>query len=216
MARNRMIKPEIWTDEKFVELSSHARLLFIGSWNFADDNGIVEYSPKRLRFQIFPGDDIKIEPLIEEIIKVGLWYKYGKERQFIFIVNFPKHQTVDRPSFRFNILPDEKYLNAHGYIVEDAPKDRRKIVEYSASARAKRERKGERERKRESKSKRGEVPDISLELQEICFRVLGFIPAGNLVDAVHVGLKDQRAALLPGGALGFVPVDLIHVPGDLL
>ena len=39
MARIRTVKPDIWTDEKFVELSPLARLLFIGLWNFADDEG---------------------------------------------------------------------------------------------------------------------------------------------------------------------------------
>ena len=32
MPRIRTIKPEFWTDEKIIELSLPARLLFIGLW----------------------------------------------------------------------------------------------------------------------------------------------------------------------------------------
>jgi hypothetical protein len=39
MARIRTIKPEFWTDEKIVECSFEARLMFIGMFNFADDKG---------------------------------------------------------------------------------------------------------------------------------------------------------------------------------
>ena len=39
MARIRTIKPEFWTDEKVVTLPFEARLLFIGMWNFCDDEG---------------------------------------------------------------------------------------------------------------------------------------------------------------------------------
>ena len=63
MARIRTIKPEFWTDEKIVELSAFARLLFIGLWNFADDAGRMEFSAKRLKMQIFPADDVDISAL---------------------------------------------------------------------------------------------------------------------------------------------------------
>ena len=35
-----MIDPKFWTDDKIMDLEPLARLLFIGIWNFADDNGI--------------------------------------------------------------------------------------------------------------------------------------------------------------------------------
>ncbi|MCS5946284.1 hypothetical protein LNP25_19480 [Klebsiella variicola subsp. variicola] len=53
MARIRTVKPEFWTDEKVVECSIPARLLFIGLFNFANDMGCLERSPKRLKMQIF-------------------------------------------------------------------------------------------------------------------------------------------------------------------
>ncbi len=39
MARIRTTKPEFWSSAQIIELSRDARLLFIGMWNFCDDNG---------------------------------------------------------------------------------------------------------------------------------------------------------------------------------
>jgi len=98
MARIRSIKPEFWTDEKLAECSVGARLLFIGTWNFADDEGRMEYSPKRLKMQVFPGDDIDVAPLVEELTSRGLVIVYRiASREFLAIPNFSKHQRVDKP-----------------------------------------------------------------------------------------------------------------------
>ena len=42
MAKIRPVHPDIWTDDDFVSVSPWARLLFIGLWNFACDNGHIE------------------------------------------------------------------------------------------------------------------------------------------------------------------------------
>jgi len=97
LARIRTIKPEIWTDEKFVELSPFARLLFIGLWNFADDEGRMEFRPKRLKLQILPADDLDISALLGEIRRenlVSIYVVDGKE--FLSVNGFTKHQKVDK------------------------------------------------------------------------------------------------------------------------
>jgi hypothetical protein len=98
MARIRTIKPDFWTDEKLAECSRDARLLFIGTWNFADDEGRMEFSVKRLKMQIFPGDDIDVTPLVDELAKhkLVILYRIG-ERDYLSIPNFKKHQRVDKP-----------------------------------------------------------------------------------------------------------------------
>ena len=58
MARKRMIDPQFWCDEKMMTLSHSARLLFIGLWNFCDDEGIHKNSDLKLKAEIFPADDI--------------------------------------------------------------------------------------------------------------------------------------------------------------
>lgn len=99
MARIRTIKPEFWTDEKIVECSFEARLMFIGMFNFADDKGNLVRSPKRIKMQIFPADMIDCEPLIKELSGAGLISEYSVSGvEYIHIDGFSKHQKINRPS----------------------------------------------------------------------------------------------------------------------
>jgi len=96
MARIRSIKPEFWTDEKVIELSFEARLLFIGLWNFCDEHGNTEGSSKRIKMQIFPADNLDIEKYLEEIRLIGFLSYYEVEgKKYIHINNFNKHQKVN-------------------------------------------------------------------------------------------------------------------------
>lgn len=119
MARIRTVKPEFWTDEKVVECSISARLLFIGLFNFADDKGCLERSPKRIKMQVFPADTIDCEPLIMELIAHGLLTEYSVNgSHYLQIPGFLKHQKINRPS-NSNIplppQPDEQ--NQHLVII---------------------------------------------------------------------------------------------------
>lgn len=99
MARIRTVKPEFWTDEKVVECTIPARLLFIGLFNFANDLGCMERSPKRIKMQVFPADLIDCEPLIAELITHGLLTEYSVNGQeYLYIKGFAKHQKINRPS----------------------------------------------------------------------------------------------------------------------
>jgi hypothetical protein len=99
MARIRTVKPEFWTDEKVVECTIPARLLFIGLFNFANDLGCMERSHKRIKMQVFPADLIDCEPLIAELIAHGLLTEYSVNGQeYLYIKGFAKHQKINRPS----------------------------------------------------------------------------------------------------------------------
>jgi hypothetical protein len=107
MARIRTIKPDFWTDEKIVELSFEARLFFIGSWNFADDNGNLQRSARKLKMQIFPADAIDCEPLIQSLMTHGLFREYEVNgEKFIHIKGFKAHQVINRPSKTGLPVPD--------------------------------------------------------------------------------------------------------------
>jgi len=98
MPRIRTIKPETWTDEKFVELSFGARLLFIGLWNFVDDQGRILYSPLRLKMLIFPADNVNILELLAELERGEMTYRYEVEGRAILAVrNFTRHQKIQHP-----------------------------------------------------------------------------------------------------------------------
>lgn len=100
MARIRTIKPEFWTNERVMECSKTARLMFIGMWNFADDLGRLPLSAKTIKAQIFPSDDISsgdILGMVGELSANGLVLTYEVEgRQYIQIVGW-QHQRIDKP-----------------------------------------------------------------------------------------------------------------------
>lgn len=99
MARIRSIKPEYWIDEKVTDLNPWARLLFIGMWNFADDQGYIDDKPRRIKMQVFPGDDLDIADLIADLVAAGLLTPYDSPvGPVLHIRNWDKHQKVDRAS----------------------------------------------------------------------------------------------------------------------
>ncbi len=98
MARIRTVKPEFWTDERVGEVSPNARLLFIGTWNFADDHGGIDRSAKQLKAQVFPYDQIDCEPLVQELLVVGLLVEYeANGKKYLHIKGFAQHQKVEKP-----------------------------------------------------------------------------------------------------------------------
>src|SRR6185312_13417985 len=100
MARIRTIKPEFWTNERVMECSINARLMFIGMWNFADDLGRLSLSAKTIKAQIFPSDDISSDTIlgmISELSRNGLILRYEVEgREYLQIVGW-QHQRIDKP-----------------------------------------------------------------------------------------------------------------------
>ena len=97
MARIRTIKPEFWTDERLAECSITSRLLFIGMLNFADDNGNLVYSAKRLKMQVFPADMVDTQPLLDELLAHGLLIEYAVSNcAYLHIKGFSKHQVINR------------------------------------------------------------------------------------------------------------------------
>jgi len=104
VARIRTIKPEFWEDEVIADLSRDARLLFIATFNMADDEGLLRWTPAYIKSQAFIyDDDIDVTEagvLMAEISGSGLIHAYrgGKAQQRLgWIVNFHKHQRVNRP-----------------------------------------------------------------------------------------------------------------------
>jgi len=98
MARMRTIKPEFWTDDKVVELSLLGRLLFIGLWNFADDDGFIENSPKRIKRLIFPDQDIKVTDGLQELIDAGFLCVCDSDQgELLKICQFSEHQRPQHP-----------------------------------------------------------------------------------------------------------------------
>jgi len=125
MARIRTIKPDFWTDEKLTECSISARLLFIGTWNFADDNGNLDRSAKQIKARVFPLEQLDCEPLLQELIAQQLLIEYSYEdRLYLHIQGFNKHQLINRPSKPTCPLFDDS-LRTHGVLITEGRKERK-------------------------------------------------------------------------------------------
>lgn len=100
MARIRTVKPELWADEALARLSRDSRLLFIGLFNVADDEGRMRGAPVFIHGQVFPYDeDIDITALLAQLERGGFIQRYEVEGQrYVFITNFKKHQKIDHAS----------------------------------------------------------------------------------------------------------------------
>ena len=128
MARIRTIKPEFWTDERVGECSVSARLLLIAALNFADDYGGLERSSKQLKAQVFPYDSIDCEPLVLELLRVGLFIEYQvADRKYLHIKGFRKHQKVEKPA-KPRIPLYEESASSHPPLPEVSPSPPRGVA----------------------------------------------------------------------------------------
>ena len=120
MPRQRFIDPEFWKDVEISNLPDRTRLLYLGSWNFADDNGIFEDNIKKTRGEIFPYKNIDIEKNYNQLIKIEKFIPYEiNKKKYIWIKNFPKWQRgIKYPSYRYPPPPPE-LLDKYGYTLTD-------------------------------------------------------------------------------------------------
>lgn len=103
MPKIRGIKPDFWTDDAIVELSLPARLLFIGLWNYACDNGHLQDKPKQIKMRILPGDSVNVAELLRELEAAE---RIVRADDVITIPNFARHQKPDRRYFTTCNLTD--------------------------------------------------------------------------------------------------------------
>lgn len=120
MPRNRMIKPEFWSDEKTGMLSFFDKCAFIGMWNFADDEGLIRANPMYLKASVFPYDSNitpqDIEDSLCRLSGLELIFQYQKNHQsYLWIIKFRVHQRIDKPQKPQNPAPsiqNNDYKNA--------------------------------------------------------------------------------------------------------
>lgn len=93
MARIRYLKPDFFFDEDIATLSFKHRLAFQGLWCYADREGILEDTPKRLKALIFPYDNIDMDIILKELTNKPFIHRYTNDnKKYIQIINFLKHQ----------------------------------------------------------------------------------------------------------------------------
>jgi hypothetical protein len=129
MARIRTIKPEFWQDELVASWPRDTRLVYIGLWTEADDEGRLRASPARLRSAILPYDDVtasEFEAMLKPILNSGRLRLYCVDGQtYGWLPKFKDHQRINRPSLsrlppftEESAVHPESALSPHGRLTE--------------------------------------------------------------------------------------------------
>lgn len=102
MARKRIISPEIWQSEDFSRLSTLAKLIFIGMFSNADDEGRGRGKAVYLKSIIFPYDeDIRVADIDKTLSEISsnmsvIFYSHN-ENIYYELTNWNIWQKVEKP-----------------------------------------------------------------------------------------------------------------------
>lgn len=103
VARKRMIDPGIWQSEDFSKLSSLAKLVFIGLFSLADDEGRGRSNPTYLKSSLFPYEEnirsTDIDKTLSEISSnmSVIFYSYNGS-SYYSLLSWNTFQKIDKPS----------------------------------------------------------------------------------------------------------------------
>ena len=113
MARIRSVHPGLFTDEAFASASMAARLLLIGIWTEAWDDGVFEWKPLTLKMRIFPAEgNIDVGALLAELEGLDILKSFDVGgRRLGAIRNFGKFQNPKKPNSS-KALP----VSLHAYV----------------------------------------------------------------------------------------------------
>jgi hypothetical protein len=139
MARRRMIDPNFWQSEDVSKLTIRQRLLLIGLFSNADDEGKLRGNPAFVRSLVFPYEDISISDIeedLEVIENIASIMQYEVEgNKYIKLINWTKFQRVDKPQKSMIPEPnnhsenDSKNESENGYRLKERKGKERNIEE---------------------------------------------------------------------------------------
>ena len=103
MARKRMIDPNIWQSEDFSKLSTLAKLVFIGLFSLADDEGRGRSNPVYLKSSLFPYEEgirsADIDKTLSEISSnMSVIFYSCDGSSYYSLYKWNDWQKIDRPS----------------------------------------------------------------------------------------------------------------------
>ncbi|MDR6826470.1 hypothetical protein J2X48_000726 [Bosea sp. BE271] len=112
MARIRSIHPGLFTDEAFMSASAHARLLIIGIWTEAWDDGVFEWKPLTLKAKLFPVDSVDMAVLLDELVSLDFIRSFEAGKRYGAVRNFQKYQRPKKPNSS-GVLPSDLHEYVH-------------------------------------------------------------------------------------------------------
>lgn len=90
-----------------MSLSAYARLLLMGIWTEAFDDGVFEWKPLTLKARIFPVDTVDVNELLLELVEFGLIARLDAHpKRPGAIRNFQRYQRPKKPNSS-GMLPEE-------------------------------------------------------------------------------------------------------------
>ena len=103
MARKRMIDPNIWQSEDFSKLSTLGKLVFIGLFSLADDEGRGRCNPVYLKSTLFPYEEgirsADIDKTLSEISSnMSVIFYSCDGSSYYSLLSWNTFQKIDRPS----------------------------------------------------------------------------------------------------------------------
>ena len=111
MARKRMIDPGIWQSEDFARLSTLAKLVFIGLFSNADDEGRGRANALYLKSILFPYDEklraADMEKTLQEIAShMSVTFYTHDEKEYYVLESWNSFQTINKPTASKIPLPE--------------------------------------------------------------------------------------------------------------
>jgi len=105
--RIRSILPKFYESEDIGAMDWHTRLVFVGLWSYADDNGVGRDVPSLIAADLFPFDLsrdsrdtlARVADALQTLSAGGQIIRYTLEKKpLYFIVKWDEYQRVDRPA----------------------------------------------------------------------------------------------------------------------
>lgn len=132
MARKRMIDPNIWQSEDFGKLSNLAKVVFIGLFSLADDEGRGRANPVYLRSTLFPYNEkmrsTDVEVALSEISRnMSIVFYSCDGNNYYNLLSWNTFQKIDKPTDSKIPAFDENDITIRRLFDEDSSKPRRTL-----------------------------------------------------------------------------------------
>ena len=200
MPRKRMIDPNIWQSEDFSKLSTLAKLVFIGLFSLADDEGRGRSNPVYLKSTLFPyEEDIRsadIDKTLSEISSnMSVIFYSCDGSNYYSLYNWNIWQKIDRPTESKIPEYDEKTMKI---LFDDYSTSPRRVIAPNIKE----------ENRIENKKKRREKNFIPPTLEEVKSYVVekklsvnaeqfyDYFTEGNWVDSKGNNVKSWKQKIL--------------------
>ena len=155
MARKRMIDPNIWQSEDFSKLTTLAKLVFIGLFSLADDEGRGRANPTYIKSTLFPYEEgvrsADIDKTLSEISSnMSVIFYSCDGNSYYSLYNWNKWQKIDKP--RDSELPafEEDDEQIQRLFVEGSSNDSRRVSHNKNKNRIRIEKEDKREKVKET------------------------------------------------------------------